>query len=110
MESLDEFAERFRADVEKESGRVVYKKAVKHKYNLHRQEHYPTGVFAYISKRVTPDRFNVAAWEWEAKKVGVANSADKRAPKFIPNGDKGKRDKKDSHENIKTFARCYGYL
>ena len=63
MESLDEFAERFRADVEKESGHVVYKKAVKHKYNLHRQEYYPTGVFAYISKRVTPDRFNVAAWE-----------------------------------------------
>lgn len=36
METLDDFVERCRRDVEKESDQPVYKKALKYNYNLHR--------------------------------------------------------------------------
>ena len=79
MESLHDFAERFRADVEKRCGCPVYKKALKSKFNLHKRKEYPHGVFAYIGKRVTLGRFNIAAWEKHAEAAGVAHLADKRA-------------------------------
>lgn len=81
MESLIHFAERFRADVQKKCGCPVYKKALKSKFNLHKNEEKPYKVFAYINERVTLGRFHISAWEKHAQNASVAHLADKRAPK-----------------------------
>jgi len=81
MESLEDFAERFRADVEKKCDCPVYKKALESKFNLHKCKEYPSEVFAHISRQKTLRRFTISAWEKDAVTAGVAHLACKRVPK-----------------------------
>ena len=80
MESLYDFAERFRADVEKKCGCPVYKKALQSSFNLHKNKERPNKVFAFIHRQPNCGRFNIAAWEKHAQAAGVAHLACKRAP------------------------------
>ena len=73
MESLEDFAERFRADVVKKCGCPVYKKALTTRFNLHN----PHGVFAYIRRQPKLGCFRITAWKKHAEAAGVAHLACK---------------------------------
>ena len=79
MESLDDFVERFRHDVEDRCSCPVYKERKQSLlYHLRKDKEYPIDIFAHIGQQKRRNRFRIDVKEKWVKRAEVADPTSER--------------------------------